>query len=181
MVLSIEKVLNGKYSPAARPYSQLELNDIRAKNLRRLAVGNKMACHDCGHIYFAKENGKKEEKIKNGDSDIGQCSVCWKLKKTPAHLRERAQELVDEYLYHFSEKPGKWTHYLVHVEQQYYKWLYLNFPECQTNDKRPRVSWQDGERRPRNNRNKREAQVTFDNDNNLEMLNESFPALPTHA
>ena len=59
MVLSIEKVLNGKYSPAARPYSQLELNDIRAKNLRRLTVGNKMACHDCGHIYFAKENGNK--------------------------------------------------------------------------------------------------------------------------
>ncbi len=135
MVLSIEKVLNGKYPPATRPYSQLELAEIRTKNLRRLSVGNQMACHDCGHIYFAKENGKKEERIKNGEDDIGQCSVCWKLKRTPPELRGRAQDLVDEYQYHFSDKPAKWSHYIVHIEQTYYRWLYLNFEECQTDNR----------------------------------------------
>ncbi len=135
MVLSIEKVLNGKYPPATRPYSQLELAEIRTTNLRRLSVGNQMACHDCGHIYFAKENGKKEERIKNGEDDIGQCSVCWKLKRTPPELRGRAQDLVDEYQYHFSDKPAKWSHYIVHIEQTYYRWLYLNFEECQTDNR----------------------------------------------
>jgi hypothetical protein len=136
MVLSIEKVLNGKYPPATRPYSQLELDEIRTRNLRRLSIGNQMACHECRHIYFAKENGKKEERIKSGEGDIGQCSVCWKLKRTPVELRDRAQDLVDEYLYHYTDKPSKWSHFIIHVEQTYYRWLYLNFEECQTNDNR---------------------------------------------
>ena len=76
MVLSLERVLGGRYTPANRPYSQNELQEMRERNLVRLGIGNSMACHDCGHCYFAKANGKKEERINSEEGDIGSCSVC---------------------------------------------------------------------------------------------------------
>lgn len=54
----MENLLSKTLPPADRPYSQDELNDIRARNLSRLNVGNVMVYHDkCNHFYFAKAGG----------------------------------------------------------------------------------------------------------------------------
>ena len=184
MVLSLERVLGGRYTPANRPYSQNELQEMRERNLVRLGIGNSMACHDCGQCYFAKANGKKEERINSGEEgDIGSCSVCWKLKKMPSdgtevNFRRLSEELVDAYLCCFAKKPERWTHYMVYLEQVYYKWLYLNFPECaneresynnNSRQRRPRRNYRDNESNEANFNSPRE--FAFENNN------DDFPAL----
>ena len=85
-----------------------------------------MASHDrCLHFYFAKEGGKKESRmIETNGADPGYCSVCWKIKKTPPELRQKALALLDEYQHRFGERPERWTHYQVELERTFYRWLY---------------------------------------------------------
>lgn len=125
----MENILRKEFPPADRPYSQNELNDMRDRILGRLKVGNTMVYHEqTGYFYLAKAGGKKEKSVQNGEQlDPAGCSVCWKLRKTPKHLRDEARDMVEAYQVNFEKKPDKWTLGLINLEATFYKWLYLNF------------------------------------------------------
>lgn len=122
-------VLEKDYIKASRPYSQLELKKNRIKNKRLLRVGRIRAQHDdCGHFYLTKFRGRKEKEIKETkDPNTGNCSVCWKLSRTPYMLRPNAEQLVSYMNYNFFEEPTKLTYELVEGENDYYTWLYNEF------------------------------------------------------
>ena len=92
-------VLESKYNGSTRPYSQNELQDMRKNIHNSLKLGKIMAKHSkCGHIYITKQNGRKEkEMIQQNSSDVGKCSVCWKISKTPSKLRDKANNLSQDY------------------------------------------------------------------------------------
>ena len=123
-------VLEKDYTPVNRPHSQLELETMRTRNLKSMRIGSVKAHHRrCNHFYFVKENGRKEKMIKENDNcDTGNCSVCWKMTKTPRHLRSRAKCVIEEYMngYDYRERNG--ITYLYHAdveaEKTFYTWLY---------------------------------------------------------
>jgi hypothetical protein len=119
-------ILESKYEPPARPYSQKELKYLRNRNLNNLRVGYYMVEHsDCGHYYFAKKFGKKEkELIEDPDNrDVGNCSVCWKIKQTPKHLKTIAVDMVDTYCNVFYDVQRLQFSDL-DLEKCFYTWLY---------------------------------------------------------
>jgi len=119
-------VLESKFVEQTRPYSQDELNDMRNKLYRSLRLGEKTAHHTrCNHFYLVKQNGRKEKEINEQNSlDVGSCSVCWKLSKTPKHFCRDAQQLVEAYSQIFYQEPKYLSFDKVDVETVFYKWLY---------------------------------------------------------
>ena len=120
-------ILEQKYKEQTRPYSQRELNNIRDTVFRQLRVGSTQAYHkECEHCYRAKHNGKKErEIIETKCPDVGNCSVCWKIRKTPPYLKSTAKNLIDAYRRNFyPDSPTYMTYDLVDIETTFYKWLY---------------------------------------------------------
>ena len=124
-----ESVLEKGYSQAERPYSDNELENIRSKCQGKLRIGEVHIHHSrCGHRYFARSGGKKEAEALEADSvDVGNCSVCWKISRTPRHLKRHAKDLVYNYTTYLSETPERWTFELVELENMYYIWLYKEF------------------------------------------------------
>lgn len=124
-------VLEKNYVGPERPYSQKELKFTRKSNFRILRLGQVRAIHtQCGHFYLTKFNGRKEKEItETGDRDTGNCSVCWKLNKTPRYLRLNAKNLISYYQSNFETDPGDLTFELVEGELDFYKWLYEEFSE----------------------------------------------------
>jgi hypothetical protein len=130
---SSRSVLNSEYIPQSRPYSNKELAFLRSELRRRVKLGTHMVYHArCKHFYYTKENSRKEKEVlESGQNNVGNCSVCWRLSKTPYDLRNKAYDLVDEYMYLFrdegnpndAEKP-KITYDSVDIENIYYRWLY---------------------------------------------------------
>jgi hypothetical protein len=122
-------VLEVDYAEPQRPYSQLELSNMRQRLFRQLRLGKVKARHEkCGHHYLTKENGRKEKDITDqNSSDCGNCSVCWKINKTPKNLKNKAQNLVYEYSKIFYEDPTYLTYEDVDLENAFYKWLLLEF------------------------------------------------------
>ena len=119
-------ILDSEYIPAERPYSQLELEQKRQKLYKTLHLSKKMAWHEKTHyFYFVKQNGRKEkEMIEKNCCDIGNCSVSWKLSKTPNNQRQKALNLVSEYTDRFQTEPEYLTYDLVDLEYTFYNWLY---------------------------------------------------------
>jgi hypothetical protein len=119
-------VLETEYVEPTRPYSQDELIQARHELYRSLRLGNMKAHHRrCDHFYLAKQNGRKEKEMREQNSnDVGNCSVCWKIGKTHANLRERARNLVQAYCDEFYEEPKYLTYGAVDLENVYYQWLY---------------------------------------------------------
>lgn len=122
-------VLEKDYIGADRPYSQLELKKNRRTNKRTLRVGTIRAQHDnCGHFYLTKFRGRKEQEIRQTNNpDTGNCSVCWKLSKTPYVLRPNAEQLISYMNENFFEEPTRLSYELVEGENDYYTWLYNEF------------------------------------------------------
>lgn len=122
-------VLESDYIPPTRPYSQKELQDMRQKMFDRLHIGTQMIKHpDTGYFYYAKKGGRKERESKEHNSEnIGNCSVTWKLSRTPNSLKHIAQNMVDEYCESFKDTPKRLTYYLVDLECVFYTWLYEEF------------------------------------------------------
>ena len=119
-------ILESKYVPPARPYSQNELKYLRSRNLNNLRVGYYMVEHTaCGHYYYAKKFGKKEKDlIESSDiRDVGNCSVCWKLKQSPKHLHHIAENMVNAYCNTFYEVE-RLTYADLDLEKCFYTWLY---------------------------------------------------------
>lgn len=113
---------NGYKSPT-RPYSQIELSNIRTKILKTLNLSNNKVYHkECGHFYYVKKNSRKEYKIKTkGIVDVGNCSICWKLR-----YRNTQEENMLVYTYctdYF--KDCEYLYYdRIYIEMVFYKWLY---------------------------------------------------------
>lgn len=118
-------ILDQEYNEQTRPYSQNELHFNREKLFSKLRIGKVRAYHKCNHFYFVKENGRKEKEIlEYKNEDCGNCSVCWKLNKTPRHLKTKAKSLIDAYCDRFYQFPLFLSYDDSDVEIIFYKWLY---------------------------------------------------------
>jgi len=119
-------VLESDYIKPARPYSSNELSDIRNNFLKKCNLSNIIASHkNCGHFYFVKENGRKEKELNENDN-VGNCSCCWKLSKTPNNLVQKAEDLINIYCTRFNDYPSSFTYDLIDIEICFYKWLYVD-------------------------------------------------------
>ena len=68
----------------------------------------------------------KNNNVEKYNENIGNCSVLWKLAKTPDHLKQNANELVKEYMYLFvNNKDNRKTHYKLEIFKIFYQWLYF--------------------------------------------------------
>ena len=121
--------IESDYIQQTRPYSQSELRDTRADLFKSLRLGEKIVSHyKCGHIYLTKQNGRKEKEMcETGNVDVGKCSVCWKINKTPRRLQDKARNLALEYSNTFSKTPEFLSYRKLDLETVYYKWLYEDF------------------------------------------------------
>ena len=118
-------ILDQEYNESTRPYSQNELQFNREKLFSKFRIGKVRAYHKCNHFYFVKENGRKEKEIlEYKNEDCGNCSVCWKLNKTPRHLKTKAKSLIDAYCDRFYNLPTFLSYDDSNVEIIFYKWLY---------------------------------------------------------
>jgi len=123
-------VLEKKNIEQERPYSKKEILNTRFDTIRKLRIGKMLIRHqECGHFYFAKENGKKEKEVKESNgARVGNCSVCWKMNRTPERLRELGKRLVDDYMSvdtSFFENASSYRN--VELEKDFYTWLYNEF------------------------------------------------------
>jgi len=132
-------VLERKFDPIERPYSLKELTLLRGRFYRSMRIGSVLIDHpECGHVYFAKANGKKErEALSSNMENLGSCSVCWKLNRTPKNLKQRAKDLVDIFTLMF-RRPERDRYEDLELEQLYYTWLYREFNDTgDRQDRRP--------------------------------------------
>ena len=122
-------VLESEYIASTRPYSQNELKDMSKNIHNSVNIVKKMAKHSkCGNIYITKTNGRKEKEIIEQNScDVGKCSVCWKISKTPITLRDKAKNLAQDYYNTFNNNSNFFSYQKVDLENAYYKWLYQEF------------------------------------------------------
>lgn len=122
-------VLELDYVAPKRPYSQNELKNMRLKIYKDYRLGKTFARHSkCSHFYLVKENGRKYKDIQEqNNEDCGNCSVCWKINKTPKHLKNSAKNLVAEYDDLFRVEPTYLTYAKVDIEKCFYKWLCVEF------------------------------------------------------
>lgn len=119
-------ILESTYERPTRPYSSHELNDTRNMFMKKNNLSNIIAYHKkCPHFYYVKENGRKEKEIAENNDNVGNCSCCWKLNKTPKHLIKNAEELINIYSEKFKMHPSYITYDLLDIEISFYKWLYL--------------------------------------------------------
>jgi hypothetical protein len=84
----------------------------------------------CGHTYFVKMYGQKYKDMLELDSctDVGNCSVCWKLRRTPRGLAERAKYFVDTYKSvseFMNANQGYFTYDDLQIEKIFNTWLNL--------------------------------------------------------
>lgn len=123
MIISI---LESEYEEPDRPISLNELNDLQKKIYNNLKLSSIMASHNkCKHFYFVKKNGKKEKDIKEQNLH-GNCSVCWKLYKTPKNLKNKAHVVIECYSNIFSNKIIKYNYKYFDLEKTFYNWLYID-------------------------------------------------------
>ena len=125
-------VLEIPYSPPCRPISQLELQSMREKLNKHLRLSEKNLTHStCEHYYRIKEGGRKAQNIteNNVTTNKMNCSTCWKLHKTPEHLKKNASELIDAYQNFFptNSTPKYLSFDMIDVEECFYTWLYEEF------------------------------------------------------
>jgi hypothetical protein len=115
----------------ARPYSQLELSKDRHNEFAKLNLSKTWITHSrCGHQYYVKMYGQKyKDSITNGTNiDIGNCSVCWKIRRTPRSMSNAAKYYIDTYIriFDFLQKNNDYlTFDDMQIEHVYNTWLNL--------------------------------------------------------
>lgn len=125
--MSNVSILESEFIKQSRPYSQNELKFMRNSLYKNINLGNNRIYHTkCNHFYYAKKNSRKEKEIKekNRTENIGNCSVCWKISKTPKHLKNNANETVNYYCNSFYNEPDYYSYNLFDLENVFYRWLY---------------------------------------------------------
>ncbi len=116
-------VLEKTCSYEDRPYSRKELESLHRNLLRRMRIGNIYISHpDCNHGYYCKAGGKKEKDMKESNGEnTGNCSVCWKLNRTPKKLKKAARDLINYYMDRsplFYSPPS--SYFLLELETDFY-------------------------------------------------------------
>lgn len=126
-----DTILNKMYEEPERPYSQKEIQSLRSRTFSSMRIGETRIEHpDCRHFYYAKKGGRKEkETLESKEKNIGKCSVCWKLHRTPRKFRNDAESLVRSYCTYLDSNLKHWTHYDFYIEKCFYVWLYKEFSE----------------------------------------------------
>lgn len=121
-------ILEKRYTGPKRPYSQNELKEKQADLYKKLRLSNHKAFHeDTRYFYRVKVNSRKErEIIETGKKDVGNCSISWKISKTPRDLKSLALDLVNAYCENFDPPPKILTYRLIQIENDFYNWLYEN-------------------------------------------------------
>lgn len=115
-------------SKELRPYSQLELRNMQNGFLHSIGISDVYAHHEnCDHSYYVKLNGKKYKLIKeHNNNDVGTCSVCWQLRRTPRELKDQANLFIELYREEFPDlKCDRLTLSRFQIEKIFYTWLYL--------------------------------------------------------
>ncbi len=142
----IKSILESDYNEPMRPYSIKELEYLRNLMHDSLQLSKYKSYHSkCRHFYYIKKNSRKEkdflEKKEENDNsfeliDIGNCSVCWKLYKTPKYLKDKAEDVIYYYSENFKEEPLSYKYSLLDLETVFYKWLYYDNFENRNNNKK---------------------------------------------
>jgi hypothetical protein len=128
-----KSVLEKDKSNIERPYSLKELETLHLDFLKKLHIGKTYAYHrDCDHSYLCRAGGKKEKEIiESQGKNSGNCSVCWKLRKTPQNLQNSASDLVYYYINCTRNSPSCFnpprTYFDFELETDFYTWLYSEF------------------------------------------------------
>lgn len=125
--MSNVSILESEFIRPTRPYSQNELKFMRNSLYKNINLGNNRIYHTkCNHFYYVKKNSRKEKELKekNRNENIGNCSVCWKLSKTPKHLKNNANDMVDYYCNSFYDENEYYSYSLFDLENVFYRWLY---------------------------------------------------------
>lgn len=122
-------VLEQEYVEPIRPYSKKELEELREQYLKTLNISSNRVYHrKCNHFYNVKINSRKEKKIKlcftEENVDIGNCSICWKLYRTPFHVKHIAMNLVESYINELYDESSTITYEKNYIEKSFYTWLY---------------------------------------------------------
>ena len=127
----IDTVLDEDYKSPERPFSQKELQSLKIKYAYQLKLSREMVYHTkSNYKYYAKRFGNKEKTIlenKKNDvedynTDIGNCSVSWKIAKTHPRYKEYAKELTSQYM--DTHDKERLTHLDVELFRVFYTWLY---------------------------------------------------------
>jgi hypothetical protein len=122
-------ILEVSYTPPTRPYSQKELEFMLDEFRQRVRLSNKHVSHTkCGHCYLLRQNSRKEKEVETSATnvDVGNCSVCWKLHKTPRRLSDIAHDMVS--WYEIDKIRKKLTYDLYDLHSVFYTWLYMEQP-----------------------------------------------------
>ena len=130
----IKSILEHDYIEPTRPYSSKELESLRTRMYESLRLSKYKIYHTkCRHFYYVRKNSRKEKEIlenKEEDkinlTDIGNCSVCWKIHKTDNYLKDKAYDMLYYYNKFFKEEEKKFDYTLLDLETVFYKWLYIN-------------------------------------------------------
>ena len=118
-------ILLTKYKELDRPISQYELNYLQKNNRFHLNLSNKFIKHaDCKHKYLCRRFGKKFKLLQedNSNTDIGNCSACWRISHTEFMFKGLANDLANEYS-NLTDTLKK-KHYNIELENFFHFWLY---------------------------------------------------------
>lgn len=127
-----QSILKSEYIKQDRPYGQLELIHRQKRVFEELNLSHDVWVQHtrCGHTYHVKKWGQKFKQVMelNENIDVGNCSVCWKLRKVPRPLVDNAYYFTEQYGKIFEYRQNN-DNYLVYddmqVERIFYVWLYL--------------------------------------------------------
>ena len=70
-----------------RPYSLREVGEMEKNLEAKFKLGSHIVHHNkCRHGYKVKKDSRKEKLVlEKNSSDVGNCSVCWKLHQEPTN------------------------------------------------------------------------------------------------
>jgi hypothetical protein len=128
-ILPSQSILYTEWSEPDRPYSQKELVVLTEKLYTDLHIVDMAVTHPkCGHSYRIK-NGVRYKKLKeqHQDDDVGNCSVCWKISKTPKELQNLVKDFVE--LHSDDLTSSRHTYFSYTVKNIFYTWLYVEMFE----------------------------------------------------
>ena len=124
----MKSILESTYIEPNRPISINEMDYLRKNFYKTYNISSTIAKHtNCNHFYFVKKNGKKESEILKKNS-YGNCSVCWKLYKTPKPLKDKAYYMVECYYKIFNniDSTNIIDYNKLDLEKTFYMWLYYD-------------------------------------------------------
>ena len=130
-------ILHSTYVECNRPISKNEIKDEVKKFMKDNKISEERVYHTkTKYNYYVKKFGKKEKEIlekkqmneEEYNINIGNCSVTWKLSKTPHELRNKAKAIINDYMdCNNDENKDKINYYKLELMKVFYTWLYLEY------------------------------------------------------